>query len=110
MHNYFYIASDLAGLLTSYIRDQGIHADSLLERMQRDGNNEPGKRMSYEHWCEYLETLYAITGDRKLGISLGLSVKPSHCGVLGYLSLNCEYLGEALRGPRDFASKYCKNR
>ena len=97
MHNYFYIASDLAGLLTSYISDNNInHAGSLLQRLKQDGADVPGARIIYADWCEYLVQLHEITGDDQLGIKLGLSVKPSHCGVLGYLSLNCEYLGEAL--------------
>ena len=97
MHNYFYIASDLAGLLTSYISENNINnADSLLQRLKQDGADVPGARIIYAHWCEYLVQLHEITGDDQLGIKLGLSVKPSHCGVLGYLSLNCEYLGEAL--------------
>lgn len=96
MLNYFYIASDLAGLLASYIEEQGLNADGLLEQVCRDGNDAAGKRMSYEHWCSYLEALYELSGDRGVGISLGSAVKPQHCGVLGYLSLNCEFLGEAL--------------
>lgn len=96
MHNYFYIAGDLAGLLTSYIAENSIHADALLERLEQDGAGTPGARMVYANWCEYLVELHKISGDDQLGIKLGMAVQPSHCGVLGYLSLNCEYLGEAL--------------
>ena len=96
MLNYFYIASDLSGLLTSYINDNQVNADMLLQRMQQDGNDQPGKRMTYDHWCEYLVALYELSDNKSIGVSLGQSVKPNHCGVLGYLSLNCEYLGEAL--------------
>lgn len=93
MQDYFYIASDVSGLLLKFIVEQGIAAPKLVAELEQYGSNT---RISYQQWCAYLDSLAEAAGRNDIGLDLGQMIEPAHCGVLGYLSLSCDYLGEAL--------------
>lgn len=96
------VASDLTGLLGSYGERFGVPAAVISEALASVGVRESAPqacstgRMPYGQWCAALEALYQRVDDPALGIHIGSIIKPAHCGVLGYLVLSANTLGEAL--------------
>jgi len=103
----FNVAGDLAGLLISYLdanpllEDQGVSVDNdahkqlqhlRLKLAQYNANS----RMPFTDWWHGLEVIAKVYNKPYIGLEVGAYIQASHCGVLGYLSLSCEYLAEAL--------------
>lgn len=88
-----HIAGDLAGLFLAYIRRESLDLPELEAKLSRFDANH---RMSYSDWWEALEVLRDTTGKPHIALELGAMMAPAYAGVLGYLSLSCDYLGEAL--------------
>lgn len=101
----FNVAGDLAGLLISYLDAHPIDADpsgangvdELGQLRQQLLNYKPNARMPFTDWWHALEVLARVYDKPYIGLEVGAYIQPSHCGVLGYLSLSCEYLAEALQ-------------
>ena len=53
--------------------------------------------MPFTDWWHALEVIAKLYQKPYIGLEVGAYIQPSHCGVLGYLSLSCEYLAEALQ-------------
>lgn len=95
----FNVAGDLANLLLSYLDANPLSEDNAevaslrLKLAQYNAN----ARMPFTDWWHALETIATLYQKPYIGLEVGAYIKPSHCGVLGYLSLSCEYLAEALQ-------------
>lgn len=96
----FNVAGDLANLLLSYLdanplggQGQG-ELDELRKKLAQYNANS---RIPFTDWWHALEVLAKLYGKPHIGLEVGAYIQPSHCGVLGYLSLSCEYLAEALQ-------------
>lgn len=89
-----YVAASLAGLLTSFLDQRGLALPALRDKLARLAQ---GPRMPIATWWGLLEALQqALPGEPALGLQVGACVKPHHVGVLGYLALYSETLGQAL--------------
>jgi AraC-like DNA-binding protein len=96
----FNVAGDLAGLLISYLDANPISMDGSneLEQLRLQLlSYKPNARMPFTDWWHALEVLARIYDKPYIGLEVGAYIQPRHCGVLGYLSLSCEYLAEALQ-------------
>lgn len=99
----FNVAGDLAGLLVSYLdanplsEDQGQGASKLLKLRSKLTQYSANSRMPFTDWWHSLEVIAEVYGKPYIGLEVGTHIQASHCGVLGYLSLSCEYLAEALQ-------------
>lgn len=89
-----HVTGDLAGLLLDYLREQGIDDPALRRRLQPFA---PNSRMTFQEWWDLLESIQQRLPGRPVGLELGLSIRPSHLGVLGYLTLSCDTVAEALQ-------------
>ncbi|WP_175528260.1 helix-turn-helix domain-containing protein [Marinobacter mobilis] len=97
------VTSDFSGLLKAYSAEAELAPGEVSEVLALVGlnNRKPTQasnagRIPYKKWCELLEALYKRANDPALGVHLGGAVKPSNCGVLGYLAINARTLGEAI--------------
>ncbi len=96
----FNVAGDLANLLLSYldakplVGDRGAELDQLRIKLAHYNANA---RMPFVDWWNALEVISRLYGKPYIGLEVGTYIQPNHCGILGYLSLSCEYLAEALQ-------------
>lgn len=97
----FNVAGDLANLLVSYLdanpigcQKQSGELDQLRKKLIQYNANA---RIPFADWWHALEVIAKVYNKPYIGLEVGAYIQPSHCGVLGYLSLSCEYLAEALQ-------------
>lgn len=88
-----YVAGDLAGLLKTYLDAEGLAAPQVRRAL---ANIAPNSRISMALWWDLLEQIQQLQQLPALGLRIGQYVRPHHSGVLGYLSMYCDTLGEAL--------------
>ncbi len=89
-----HVTGDLAGLLLDYLREHGINDPVLLRRLQQFA---PNSRMTFQDWWDLLEAIQQRLPGHPVGLELGMSIRPSHLGILGYLTLSCDTVAEALQ-------------
>lgn len=88
-----YVAGDLTGLLQTYLDNENLDASEIRQVLATYPANS---RMPMTLWWELLEKIQAIEKRPALGLRIGSCVRPQHSGVLGYLIMYCQTLGEAL--------------
>ncbi len=96
----FNVAGDLANLLLSYLDANPLaheKADELDKLRTQLSQYNANSRMPFSDWWYALEKLAKLYDKPYIGLEVGTYIQPSHCGVLGYLSLSCEYFAEALQ-------------
>ena len=95
----FNVAGDLANLLLSYLDDNPLeNNDSEIAALRTKLSQcNANSRMPFTDWWHALEVIAKLYQKPHIGLEVGAYIQPSHCGVLGYLSLSCEYLAEALQ-------------
>lgn len=86
----------LGHLLYAYCEATGITIPEPLPQIQ---NLE---RFDYVIWRDLLEDLYRLHPKTGLGLEIAEYVQPKHLGIIAYLALSCESLGEALARYHDF--------
>lgn len=89
-----HVTGDLAGLLLDYLRTHRIDDPVLLRRLQQFA---PNSRMTFQDWWDLLEAIQQRLPGHPVGLELGMSIRPSHLGILGYLTLSCDTVAEALQ-------------
>lgn len=106
----FNVAGDLANLLLSYLDANPLDGGSLdtpesgseqvaeIEALRKQlSQYNANSRMPFTDWWHALEIIAKLYNKSYIGLEVGAYIQPGHCGVLGYLSLSCEYLAEALQ-------------
>lgn len=86
----------LGHLLKAYCEAKNIEIPEKLQQVQ---NLE---RFDYVIWRDLLEDLNAMHPKTGLGLEIAEYVQPKHLGIIAYLALSCENLGEALARYHDF--------
>ena len=100
----FNVAGDLANLLLSYLDANPLNENMLsedaaeIEALRHQlSHYSANSRMPFTDWWHALSVIAKLYQRPYIGLEVGAYIQPSHCGVLGYLSLSCEYLAEALQ-------------
>lgn len=88
-----YVAGDLAGLLTAYLDEQQLAVPEVRRTL---AGYAPHSRMPMTLWWRLLDDIYRQQPQPALGLQIGRCVRPQHSGVLGYLIMSCQILGDAL--------------
>jgi len=88
-----YATGDIAGLLTAYLDDEKIPVPGIRQIL---ANFTSDSKIPLATWWELLKKLQAIDNKPALGIRIGLHLRPHHPGVLGYLIMHCQTVGDAL--------------
>lgn len=86
----------LGHLLTAYCEAKNLPVPEQLQRIQHQ------ERFDYVIWRDLLEQLYQLQPRTGLGLEIAEYVQPKHLGIIAYLALSCENLGEALARYHDF--------
>ena len=82
------------GLLRDWLDLRGFAAPDLRARLSRWAADDV---VPLPVWCELLSTGMALAGDEPAPeLAIGAMVQPRHVGVLGYLVLATDTLGEAM--------------
>lgn len=88
-----YVSAALAEMLRQYLDDEGLGAPELRARLAAFTGQQ---RMPVETWWSLLERIAALRPQPAAGLAIGRRARPHHVGVLGYLAMSCETLGQAL--------------
>ena len=86
----------LGHLLQLYCESQGITQPQALLDIQ---NLE---RFDYVIWRDVLQQIDQLHPQAGLGLKIAEYVQPKHLGILAYIALSCESLGDALKRYQDF--------
>jgi AraC-like DNA-binding protein len=88
-----FITGSMLGMLGDFVHEQGINIPEVDEAIAQYGSQS---RVSFQLWSGLLEKISIAVADPAVGLAIGSRVAPRHVGVLGYLVLSCQNLGEAL--------------
>lgn len=88
-----YVSGALTGLLLEYLDSEGLEANRCRQRLAAW---PPDSRMPLTEWITLLRMIAEEDDRPALGLAIGQRVQPRHAGVMGYLGLSCETMGEAL--------------
>lgn len=104
----FNVTGDLANLLLSYLNANPLKTNPSEENISLEAKEltqlrsklvqyNANSRMPFTDWWDALAVISRIYNKPHIGLEVGTYIQTSHCGVLGYLSLSCEYIAEALQ-------------
>lgn len=88
-----YVSGALTGLLLDYLDSRGVAAPVCRQRLI---SWPPDSRMPLAEWIALLDLIAAADPRPALGLAIGQRIQPRHAGVMGYLGLSCDTVGEAL--------------
>lgn len=86
----------LGHLLKLYCESQHVPEPQALLEIQNQ------ERFDYVIWRDLLEDMAQLDPQTGLGLKIAEYVQPKHLGILAYIALSCESLGEALNRYQDF--------
>ena len=92
-HRTIYVAGVTANILTCYLDQQGLVLPDMREKLTRLAS---APRMPITTWWSLLEEIYAAHPVAGLGLAIGCCTQPHHVGLLGYVAMYCETVGQAL--------------
>ncbi|WP_162932212.1 AraC family transcriptional regulator [Solimonas sp. K1W22B-7] len=84
--------------LIDQLRGQRLDVAPLLALAGLDeaALDEPGRTIPAETYVQLWQQAEKLSGDTRLGLHVGEVVRPGKYGVLGYVMMSCETLGESL--------------
>lgn len=88
------VSGDLAALLLDYLAQNRLSLPELEKELRQF---QPASRMRFRQWWRLLDALQQALPGRLVGMELGKAIKPAYVGVLGYLTLSCDTVAEALQ-------------
>lgn len=88
-----FITGSMLGMLGDFIHEQQVLIPEVDEAIEQFGGQN---RVSLQLWTSLLEKISVAVDDPALGLAIGKRIAPRHVGVLGYLVLSCQNLGQAL--------------
>lgn len=81
----------LAQLLVDFCQTENISPPPLLNQLYQV------ERFSFATWVQVLAEIQHHHPTAALGLKIARLIKPKHLGILGYIALTCETVGEALQ-------------
>jgi AraC-like DNA-binding protein len=90
-----------AGLLRQVVTHaarEGVETGALLQQhgLSQRLVDDPDARVPAACYLAVQDSVAELLNDPHLGLHLGQQTQPGHFSILGYLMMNCRYLGEAL--------------
>lgn len=85
----------LAELLFDFCHIEKIQPPKRLNELRQV------ERFSFSTWVELLNEIHQQQPETALGLKIARLIKPKHLGILGYIALTCETVGEALQRFHD---------
>lgn len=87
-----YVSGALTGMLREYLDARAIAAPDCRHRL--DGWPEDA-RIPLAEWIGLLHEIERVDPRPALGLFIGEHIQPRHAGIMGYIGLSCDSLGEA---------------
>lgn len=97
-----YVSPTYVRLLFEYLAARGLDAQAVLGEAAPAEEPSGTARFPIARWATLLARADAAIGEPALGLQVGARIAPAHFGLLGYLSLCCANLGEALQRLQDY--------
>lgn len=93
-----YVSVAYVRSLFDYLRDQALDPARIFgaSRTARIEREDSFGRLPVMEWVQLFEQAEAKTGDRQLALHVGEHIKPRHYGLLGYVTMSCATLREAI--------------
>lgn len=88
-----FVSGALTGMLRDYLDAHALPAPQCRARLE---NWAADSRIPLADWISLLECIAAENPQPALGLAIGSHIAPRHAGVLGYIALSCDTLGEAM--------------
>ena len=88
-----YVVGDLTRLLLRYLDSENLSAPQLRRELAQIPSHS---RITMQQWWRLLEQLQQEHAVPALGLRIGRLIRPEDSGILGYLIMYCDTLGEAL--------------
>lgn len=82
--------------LYEYLDRQGVNSDELLLQPRPNADTPLNADVEIDVWQALLGQASACLDDPLLGLHLGQTIVPRHLGVLGYVTMASQNLGEAM--------------
>lgn len=89
-----FVAHAYVRVLHSFLEQEGLSAAAL--GLEIPATTDPLARVSVHTWGDWLARVAQALNRPTVGLDIGQCVAPHHFGVLGYVTLHCNTLGEAL--------------
>lgn len=89
-----HVSATYVRLLHEYLAARGLDPVAVLGETMPAGDGL--LRVPVAHWAALLERADAVLREPALGLAVGARIQPAHFGLLGYLTLCCATLGDAL--------------
>jgi AraC-like DNA-binding protein len=80
----------LAQLVALFCQQQGLSIPAVCLHYQSS------QRIPFTVWQDMLQQVNALYQQPALGLQIARLIQPAHIGIMGYLGLSCQTLGEAL--------------
>lgn len=90
------VSATYVRLLHEYLVARGHESLAVLGEPEPQSDASGLIRVPVTHWAALLAKADAALGEPALGLAVGARIQPAHFGLLGYLSLCCATLSEAL--------------
>lgn len=87
-----YVSGALTGMLRDYLDSRAIAAPECRERLAAWPEDA---RIPLGEWIVLLREIEKVDPRPALGLYIGEHIKPRHAGIMGYIGLSCDSLGEA---------------
>lgn len=88
-----FVSGALTGMLRDYLDAEKLAAAECRARLDQWS---PDSRIPLADWIGLLDCIFAAAPRPALGLAIGSHIAPRHAGVMGYIGLSCDTLGEAL--------------
>lgn len=92
------VLASVASGFASYARGEGLDVDELFEQsaLSTDLLSDPTREISLHSFLDTMDSAVNVTGNDNFGLCLGSQFQPEYLGLLGYLALTSDTLGDAL--------------
>lgn len=87
-----YVSGALTGMLRDYLDSRGLAAPECRTRLDAWAEDA---RIPLAEWILLLQAIAAVDQRPALGLYIGEHIQPRHAGIMGYIGLSCDSLGEA---------------
>ncbi len=87
-----YVSGALTGMLREYLDSRAITAPACRSRLDAWAEDA---RIPLAEWIGLLHAIAEVDPRPALGLYIGEHIAPRHAGVMGYIGLSCDALGEA---------------
>jgi len=88
-----FVTASMLGMLRDFIDKHRLDVPECLQAMER---YSPTSRLSLDEWALLLKMIAARYPKPSIGLEIGACVAPKHVGIIGYMALSCNTVGEAL--------------